>query len=137
MRRHLRQPGLSSGFTMVELLIVITVLGVLAAIVVFALGGVTAQGTSAACNSDAKTTEVAVNAFRHDPANTSSGWPAASPAGNAQLTDPASAGYGGPYLSAWPKSTHYNISVDANGNVLVNNQPYDPSSGSNPCSSLP
>jgi type II secretory pathway pseudopilin PulG len=122
---------------MIELLIVIVVLGLLAAMVVFALGGVTAESTSAACNSDAKTTEIAVNAFHYSPANPAPGWPAASPAGNAQLTAPAAAGYGGPYLSAWPKSTHYSISIDANGDVLVNNQPYDPSSGSNPCSSLP
>ena len=121
---------------MVELLIVICVLGILAAMVMFSLGGVTAQSTSAACNSDAKTTEVAVNAFRYSPANPTPAWPAASPAGNAQLTAPTSARHGGPYLSAWPTSTHYNISIDANGNVLVNNQPYDPSSGSNPCSSL-
>jgi hypothetical protein len=121
---------------MVELLIVICVLGVLAATVMFSLGGVTTQSASAACNSDAKATEVAVNAFDHSPANRTPGWPAASPAGNAQLTAPASDGYGGPYLSAWPKSTHYSISIDANGNVLVNNQPYDVSSVSNPCSSL-
>jgi general secretion pathway protein G len=121
---------------MVELLIVVCVLGILAAMVIFAIGGVTAESTSAACNSDAKTTEVAVSSFQHSPANTTSGWPAASPAGNAQLTAPASAGLGGPYLSAWPKSTHYSISIDGNGNVLVNNQPYDPPTGSNPCSSL-
>jgi hypothetical protein len=122
---------------MLELLVIITVLGILAATVMFSLGGVTTQSASAACNADAKTTEVAVNAFHNSPSNTTSTWPAASPVGNAQLTDPASAGYGGPYLSAWPKSTHYSITTDANGNVLVNNQPYDSSSGSNPCSSLP
>jgi hypothetical protein len=122
---------------MLELLVIITVLGILSATVMFSLGGVTTQSASAACNADATTVEVAVNAFRSSPANTTSAWPAASPAGNAQLTDPASAGYGGPYLSTWPASTKYSITTDANGNVLVDNQPYDSSSGSNPCSSLP
>ena len=43
------------GFTLIELLIVIVVLGVLAAVTVFALGGVTSQSAVSACNADAKT----------------------------------------------------------------------------------
>ncbi len=52
-----------TGFTLIELLIVIVVLGILAATVVFALTGVTGQSAQAACNSDAKTVETAVQAY--------------------------------------------------------------------------
>ena len=52
-----------SGFTLIELLIVIVILGVLAGIVVFAVNGITDKGNTAACKSDAKTYEVASEAF--------------------------------------------------------------------------
>ena len=52
------------GFTLIELLIVIVVLGILAAIVVFSLTGVTGQSKSAACTTDGKTVEIAVDAFQ-------------------------------------------------------------------------
>ena len=51
------------GFTLIELLIVIIVLGILAAIVIFSLTGVTGQSQVAACNTDAKSVEVAVQAY--------------------------------------------------------------------------
>jgi general secretion pathway protein G len=50
------------GFTLIELLIVIVILGVLAGIVVFAVGGVTDKGKSAGCNADVKSVEVAAEA---------------------------------------------------------------------------
>jgi prepilin-type N-terminal cleavage/methylation domain-containing protein len=65
-----------SGFTLIELLVVIVVLGILAATVVFALSGVTGQSAEAACNSDAKTIEVAVQAYINSPDNTTNAAPA-------------------------------------------------------------
>jgi prepilin-type N-terminal cleavage/methylation domain-containing protein len=52
------------GFTLIELLIVIVILGILAGIVLFAVAGVTNRGNAAACKSDRKTIEVAVEAYR-------------------------------------------------------------------------
>lgn len=52
------------GFTLIELLIVIIVLGILAAIVVFSLTGVSGQSKTAACTTDAKSVEIANDAYQ-------------------------------------------------------------------------
>ena len=56
--------GKDEGFTLIELLVVIVILGVLAAVVVFSVGGLTDRGAAAACKSDVKTVEIAVEAYR-------------------------------------------------------------------------
>ena len=66
---------LEPGFTLIELLIVIVVLGILAATVIFALGGVTGQSAEAACQSDGKSYEVAVAAYENAPGNTNNAPP--------------------------------------------------------------
>jgi general secretion pathway protein G len=52
------------GFTLIELMIVIVILGVLAGIVIFAVGGIQDTGNLAACKSDVKTVDVAVEAYQ-------------------------------------------------------------------------
>ncbi|HTU38262.1 MAG TPA: putative Ig domain-containing protein [Acidimicrobiales bacterium] len=52
-----------SGFTLLELLIVIVVLGILASIVVFSLSAVGGSAATAACQSDFATTTAAVSAY--------------------------------------------------------------------------
>ena len=51
------------GFTLVELLIVIVILGILAGIVVFAVNGITDRGVNAACKADINTVQVASEAY--------------------------------------------------------------------------
>ena len=58
------------GFTLVELLIVIVILGILATIVVFAVRGITDQGQTSACKATAKTYEVAIEAYYANYGNT-------------------------------------------------------------------
>ena len=51
------------GFTLIELLIVIVILGILATVVVFAVGGITDRGQDSACDTDKATLAVAVEAY--------------------------------------------------------------------------
>jgi prepilin-type N-terminal cleavage/methylation domain-containing protein len=124
-----------AGFTMLELLIIIAILGILAATIIFSLSGLTVSAAQASCKSDATSVEVAVQAFHENPNNTA----AANqfPTSPAQLTDPASDNFGGPYLHSWPDGTNYTITLDATnrGQVDVNGRTYDGST--NPCSSIP
>ena len=52
------------GFTLIELLIVIVILGILAAVVVFAVGGITDSGQTSSCKAELKTVETAIEAYR-------------------------------------------------------------------------
>jgi len=63
--RRMRSKG-QSGFTLIELLVVIAILGILAGVVVFAVGGVTAGAKKNACKVEAKTIATAVAAFKSD-----------------------------------------------------------------------
>ena len=51
------------GFTLVELLIVIVILGILATVVVFAVRGITDQGETNACAVGERTIQTAVEAY--------------------------------------------------------------------------
>ena len=53
----------NKGFTLVELLIVIVILGILATVTVFAVTGITNKGKTSACQSDAKTIQTAEEAY--------------------------------------------------------------------------
>lgn len=51
------------GFTLIEVLIVIVVLGVLSTLVVFSVRGITDRGQTTACNQDARILATAVEAY--------------------------------------------------------------------------
>ena len=51
------------GFTLVELLIVIVILGVLSTVAVFAVRGISDRGTASACQADYKVLETATEAY--------------------------------------------------------------------------
>ena len=53
----------AKGFTLIELLVVIVILGILAAVVVFAVSGITDKGTVSACKTDASTVRTAAEAY--------------------------------------------------------------------------
>ena len=62
------------GFTLIELLVVIVILGILAAVVVFAVNGITNKGESSSCQIEVRTVNTAVQSY-YAQNNT---WPAAT-----------------------------------------------------------
>ena len=83
-----------SGFTLIELLIVIVILGILAAIVVFAVNGIQDRGTASACKADVETVTVAAKPTTRNTATTRGPWrnssaPASSTASPPTATTPS------------------------------------------------
>ena len=145
LQRQRATGEIEGGFTLIELLIVIVVLGILAAIVVFALGGVTGKSAIAACQSDAKTVGVGVSALQAEnpsmtnPTNTQN-WEAdllgkavtvpnyGTYSGTSAATTTSSPGLsgtvdttltGGPFLQSWPLSPNYVIFVSISKTALA------------------
>lgn len=94
------------GLTLIELLIVVAVLGILAAVVVFALGGTAAQSAVAACNANAKKVEIAIGAYN------------AETGGTPTVTADALTSETNPILRSFPSSPLYTITI-VNGVLMV------------------
>jgi general secretion pathway protein G len=104
IERLQKRRGEEGGFTLIELLIVIIILGILAAIVVFAVGGITDRGTASACKSDVKSVEVAQEASYAQTGAYQASVPALKTAN---------------FLKDVPETTHYTITTTTNGHVTV------------------
>jgi general secretion pathway protein G len=108
------------GFTLIELLIVIVILGILAAIVVFAVQNLTGSSAQSSCGTDFKTVETAQEAYKAQEGQY------ATSIGQLTGTTAAAPTAGlGPWLKDAPGNTsHYIISIDTTsgttyGDIMV------------------
>jgi prepilin-type N-terminal cleavage/methylation domain-containing protein len=100
--------GVDKGFTLVELLIIIFILGILAAIVVFSITNTNADSEAVACRTDYKTVEAAQEAFKSQ---------TGTYANSINTFLGTAVGVDGSHVGPWLKdmpanTTHYSITID-------------------------
>ncbi|MFY9782343.1 MAG: prepilin-type N-terminal cleavage/methylation domain-containing protein [Acidimicrobiales bacterium] len=116
-----RDAGEIDGFTLIEILIVIVVLGILAAVVIFALGGITGKTALASCQADGATVASALSAFNAQ----NPGFAGTTNYTQADLLPSATGGtplgvVGGPYIQSWPSNLpHYAFQLTSAGILQV------------------
>jgi prepilin-type N-terminal cleavage/methylation domain-containing protein len=113
--KHRRTAGETNGFTMIEILIVMVVLGILAAVVIFALGGITTKTAQASCAADGATVSTAMADFNNQNPN--------PPAGSMMtgLLNGTSLNGNSPYIQSWPNNTpHYAFELSTAVGTPVN-----------------
>jgi prepilin-type N-terminal cleavage/methylation domain-containing protein len=101
-----RESNEISGFTLIEILVVIVVLGILAAVVIFALNGATGKSAIAACQADGATVSSAIADFNNQN-------PGLEVAGTPMQTLLTGSTDNGPYIQSWPNNLpHYRFYMD-------------------------
>jgi type II secretory pathway pseudopilin PulG len=106
------------GFTLVEILVIIVVLGILVAVVLYALGGITQKSAQAACRADGSTVSSAISDLDNEYPNVFESVASSGPTSAENLL--LGTNYGGPYLSSWPSnSTHYTFTVSSAGVLQI------------------
>jgi general secretion pathway protein G len=103
MIQRLQAKRNEEGFTLIELLIVIIVLGILAAIVVFAVGSTRSDAVESSCRTSYKSAQLSAEAV-----NTKNGL---YPATQTALTDSSQGGL----LKEWPTSSDYTLTYAQTG----------------------
>ncbi len=112
------------GFTLFELLIVIIILAILAAIVAFSVGTTNAGALTSSCQSDAKALETALQEYNTDvgqypkPGTGLLGYDGTPATGLTQQFT-AQGTTVGPFLRQLSNTNHYQIVTDGLGNVFV------------------
>jgi type II secretory pathway pseudopilin PulG len=93
---------------LIELLIVIVVLGILAAVVIFALGGITGKSAAASCTADGATISTALAAFNAENPGVLNGSATNTATAATMQDDLTATAKGGPYIQSWPSNLpHY------------------------------
>jgi len=139
LQRQRAAGEIDGGFTLIELLIVIVVLGILAAIVVFALGNVTGKSAAAACQSDAKTVGVGAAALMAENPTLAAGGIADSATWKTDMisTTAITGLTGNPFVQTWPNSTSYSISIAGTGTSVSVNDASTTTQGTPPTAGIP
>jgi len=104
--RHQESHRREQGFTLAELLVVVVILGILAAVVVFAVGNSTDNAKASACDAERSTLETAIEAYRAQTGD--------YPASNASLLEDETK-----FLRHAP--TLYQVNTEADGSISRTN----------------
>jgi prepilin-type N-terminal cleavage/methylation domain-containing protein len=111
-----------SGFNLMELLVVMCILGLLAGILVFALGGTASAGSIASCGADSRVINQAAQALvvenPSDVPTTAQAWKLAL-LGRVEPGVWTTVESGAPFLQSWPESSKFTFSIAGVGAVAT------------------